>query len=94
MFNWKCFNTTHFTTFKKYGNSHLTYKGKSVIIDYLSKLNDYSENLPKNCVPVEICPFGNGTTVIYAELDEKWKKVDIGKLITLLDDILKDEPNG
>lgn len=75
-------------------NAHLAYKGKSVVIDYERVLHCYSENLPKTCVPVEIYPFGDDITVIYAELDEKWKKVDIGKLITLLDDILKDEPNG
>ena len=76
-------------------NAHLSYKGRSVIIDYEFCLHCYS-NLKKvsnDFVPFEIYPYGyNDIYVGYVEVDKTFHKADMEKLIELLNEAIKEEP--
>lgn len=74
-----------------YLNAHLSYKGRSVVIDYEHILHVYF-NLDSSIVPFEIYPYnGNDIYLGYAPVDENFQKVDISKLIELIDEAMKDE---
>ena len=75
-------------------NAHISYKGRSVIIDYEFCLHCYS-NLEKDrdkFVPFEFYPYGDDIYVGYVEVDENFHKADIGKLMKEIDEALADEP--
>ena len=72
-------------------NSHLSYKGYSIIIDYEWRLHSYNyraEDVPNlNIVPVEVYPVGHDIYLGYIELDPKWGKVKLDKVIEMVDRI-------
>lgn len=80
-------------------NAHLSYKGRSVIIDYefclraYSHLKEENDNKDRNkFVPFEVFPYGGDIYVGYVEVDEGFHKADLGKLIEELDKIIAEEP--
>ena len=73
-----------------YTNCHISYKGRSVIVDYEHILHIYS-SIPENTVPVEMYPYGNDIYLTYINLDEEFHKVDIEALIKDLDEALEEE---
>lgn len=73
-----------------YTNCHLSYKGRSVIVDYEHCLHIYS-SIPENVVPIEMYPYRDDIYVGYINLDEEFHKVNIEALIKDLDEALKEE---
>ena len=74
-------------------NAHLSYKRKSIIVDYEHCLHGYSF-IPEGTVPFEVFPYADDIAVDYAKLDEGFNKVNLEDLINKLDKLLKDErPN-
>lgn len=71
-------------------NAHLSYRGKSVIVDYEHCLHDYSP-IPEGIVPFEVYPYYSDIAVGYAKLAEGFHKVDLEDLIKELDKLLEDE---
>lgn len=81
----------------KYCNAHLSYKGRSVIIDYEWFLHAYdstdiNEKKAANLVPFEVYPYATDIYVGYAKLDVEFRKVDLSDLISKLDEAIKKEP--
>ena len=75
-------------------NAHLSYKGRSVIIDYEFCLHYYSELIRKSndFVPFEMYPYGDNDIYIgYVEVDKTFHKADMEKLIELLNEAIKEE---
>ena len=77
-------------------NAHLSYKGRSVIIDYEWILHAYdSANVDKkkaaNLVPFEVYPYDIDVYVGYAKLDTEFGKVDLADLISKLDEAIEKE---
>ena len=78
----------------KFLNAHISYKGRSVIIDYEFCLHPY-DHLKKDrnkVVPFEVFPYGGDIYVGYVEVDNGFHKADIGKLIEAIDEALAEEP--
>lgn len=73
-----------------YTNYHLSYKGRSVIVDYEHILHAYG-TIPSNTVPIEMYPYGDDIYFTYIKLDERFEKVDIEELIKDLDEALENE---
>ena len=80
-----------------YVNAHISYKGRSVIVDYEHCLHAYSlpwfeQPQSEMFVPIEMYPYnGNDIYTNYIPLDEKFHKVDLVKLIEVLDIALENE---
>lgn len=79
-----------------YCNAHLSYRGRSVIIDYEWALHAYdSANVDKkkaaNLVPFEVYPYDIDIYVGYAKLDVEFGKVDLSDLISKLDKAIDEE---
>ena len=77
-------------------NAHLSYKGRSVIIDYEWFLHPYdldSDNKKKaeGLVPFDVYPYGDCIYEGYVHTDSEFKKADIGELISILDNIIENE---
>lgn len=77
-------------------NAHLSYKGRSVIIDYewclhAYNLDDMTNVMSKDLVPFEVYPHGDDIYLGYVHTDSKYKKADISELISILDDIIENE---
>ena len=75
-------------------NAHLSYKERSVIIDYEWDLHVYdniSEKKDANLVPFEVYPYATDIYVGYAKLDNEFGKVDLTDLISKLEDAIKEE---
>lgn len=85
----------------KYCNAHLSYKGRSVIIDYEWILHAYdstdvNEKKAANLVPFEMFPYGRfpyeaDIYVGYAKLDDMFGNIDLADLISKLDEAIKKE---
>lgn len=78
----------------KYCNAHLSYKGRSVIIDYEWFLHDYYNTDKKkaaNLIPFEVYPYATDIYVGYAKLDAEFGKVDLSDLISKLDEAIEKE---
>lgn len=76
-------------------NAHISYKGRSVIIDYEFCLHAYNrlENDRNKLVPFEMYPYGDDDIYVgYVEVDEMFRKANIGKLIEILDEVIAKEP--
>lgn len=78
------------------GNAHLSYKGRSIIIDYEWCLHSYDldseiKKRAEGFVPFEVYPHGDCIYVGYVHIDSEYKKADIGELISILDDIIENE---
>lgn len=81
---------------RHYCNAHLSYKGRSVIIDYEWYLHAYDPDdkanyISEDFVPFEVYPHGDDIYVGYLHTDSQYKKADIGELISVLDDIIENE---
>ena len=76
-------------------NAHISYKGRSVIIDYEFCLHPYDhlEKYRNKVVPFEVYPYGDDIYVGYVEVDEMFHKADMGKLIEALDEAIAEEPD-
>lgn len=77
-------------------NAHLSYKGRSVIIDYewCLHLYDLDSDIKKKAeglVPFEVYPYGDCIYEGYIHTDSEFKKADIEELISKIDDIIKNE---
>lgn len=77
-------------------NAHLSYKDHSVIIDYEWCLHSYDldseiKKKAEGLVPFEVYPHGDCIYVGCVHTDSTFKKADIGELISILDDIIKNE---
>lgn len=77
-------------------NTHLSYKGRSVIIDYEWCLHPYDldselKKRAEGLVPFEVYPYDGCIYVGYVHTDSTFKKADIGELISILDNIIKNE---
>lgn len=77
-------------------NAHLSYKGRSIIIDYEWCLHPYDldndiKKKAKGLVPFEVYPYDECIYEGYVHTDSTFKKADIGELISILDDIIKNE---
>lgn len=77
-------------------NAHLSYKGRSIVIDYewflhAYDLNDKVNHIREGLVPFEVYPHGYNVYVGYVHIDSKYKKADISELISILDDIIENE---
>lgn len=77
---------------RAYTNSHISYKGRSIIVDYEHVLHAY-DYIPNNVVPVEMYPYDGDIYITYIQLDEKFNKVKIEELIKDLDEALDKENN-
>ena len=75
-------------------NAHISYKGRSVIIDYEFCLHPYDHlEMDRNkVVPFEVFPYDGDIYVGYVEVDDEFHKADIGKLIEAIDEALTEEP--
>lgn len=77
-------------------NAHLSYKGRSIIIDYEWVLHTYDsadvdEKKAANLVPFELYPYATDIHVGYAKLDTRFGKVDLADLIYKLDKVIEEE---
>lgn len=77
-------------------NAHLSYKGRSIIIDYEWCLHPYDLDYDINkksegFVPFEVYPYRDCIYEGYIHLDNDFKKADIGELISILDEIIENE---
>lgn len=77
-------------------NAHLSYKGRSIIIDYEWILHDYdstdvNKKKAANLVPFEVYPYDINIYVGYAKLDTEFEKVDLVDLISKLDEAIEEE---
>lgn len=76
-------------------NAHLSYKGRSVIIDYEWSLHVYDTDIDEkkaaNLVPFEVYPYATDIHLGYAKLDTRFRKVDLADLISKLDEAIKEE---
>lgn len=75
-------------------NAHLSYKGRSVIIDYewclhLYDLDSDIKKRDKGFVPFEVYPYEDDIYVGYVHTDKRFGKADMGELISILDNIIK-----
>ena len=75
----------------KFLNAHLSYKGRSVIVDYERYLHCYG-HIDDNVVPFEVYPYGGDIYLGYAHINDKFGKVDIAELMKLIDEALENEP--
>lgn len=76
----------------KYSNAHLSYKGKSVIIDYELCLHSYPKGIDiSKVVPVEVYPYNEDVTWKLIEVDKRFRKVKLDKLTAWLDKIISEE---
>lgn len=68
-------------------NAHLSYKGRSVIVDYEKALHVYPKCIRDiDCiVPCELYPYAHDTLIVYAKVDPVYNKVDMEQLIELLE---------
>lgn len=71
-------------------NAHLSYKGRSIVVDYEHILHVYF-NIPQSYVPYEIYPYNGDAYLDYAPLDKKLQKVDISNLLEKVDELLNVE---
>ena len=74
----------------------MSYKGRSVIIDYEWCLHPYDldseiKKRAEGFIPFEVYPHGDCIYVGYVHTDSKYKKADISELISILDDIIENE---
>ena len=79
---------------RHYCNTHLSYKGRSIIIDYewiLHVYDNVDEKKAANLVPFEVYPYGTDIYIGYAKLDNKFRKVDLSDLISKLDKAIEKE---
>lgn len=76
--------------FANYANSTLSYKGRSIVVDYEKILHPY-EHIPEGTVPCEIFPYGDGIKVLYIKLDSELEKVNLQSLIEEVEKVLKKE---
>ena len=73
-------------------NAHLSYKGRSIIIDYEWCLHLYeAEQRVERLVPFEVYPYRDDTYVGFVHTDSIYKKADLGELISILDEIIENE---
>ena len=77
-------------------NTHLSYKGRSVIIDYEWCLHPYDldseiKKRDEGLVPFEVYPYKDDIYVGYVHTDKSFGKADIGELISILDNIIENE---
>ncbi len=77
-------------------NAHLSYKGRSIIIDYEWYLHPYDldsdiKKKAEGFIPFEVYPYDGCIYTGYVHTDSTFKKADIGELISILDDIIKNE---
>lgn len=77
-------------------NAHLSYKGRSVIIDYEWFLHYYDnkdeiKKRAEGLVPFEVYPYKDDIYVGYVHTDKHFGKVDIVELMAILDNIIKSE---
>ena len=75
-------------------NAHLSYKGRSIIIDYewfLHVYDNVDEKKAANLVPFEVYPYRTDIYVGYAKVDTEFRKVDLADLIFKLDEVIKKE---
>jgi hypothetical protein len=77
----------------QFTNAHLSYKGRSVIIDYEHCLHAY-DSIPENMVPIEMYPYYGDIYISYCKLDAEYHKVDIEDLIRDIDEALEQENNS
>lgn len=78
-------------------NAHISYKGRSVIIDYEFCLHDYGElkNHRNEFVPFEMYPYNDyGIHTGFVNVDKKFHKADMEELIKTLDEALAEEPSA
>lgn len=75
-------------------NAHISYKGRSVIIDYEFCLHNYNSlrDNKNKFVPFEMYPYGDDVYVGHVEVDDMFHKANIGKLIEILDEAIAKEP--
>lgn len=81
---------------RHFSNAHLSYKNRSIIIDYEWCLHSYDldsdiEKKAEGLVPFEVYPHGDCIYTGYVHTDSQYKKADIGELISILDDIIEHE---
>lgn len=76
--------------FANYANSTLSYKGRSIVVDYEQILHPY-EHIPEGTVPCEIFPYEGGIKVLYIKLDSELEKVNLQSLIEEVEKVLKKE---
>lgn len=77
-------------------NAHISYKGRSIIIDYEWCLHPYDldsdiKKKAEGLVPFEVYPYDECIYEGYVHTDSIFKKADIRELISILDDIIKNE---
>lgn len=77
-------------------NAHLSYKGRSVIIDYEWCLHSYDldrviKKKAEGLVPFEVYPYEDDIYVGYVKIDTTFNKIDLSDLISKLDNIIEDE---
>ena len=72
-------------------NARVSYKGRSIIIDYEFKLHHYaleSEYRKEGIVPVEMYPYGDDVVVGYIPVDERFGVADIEKIVEWAEEVL------
>ena len=79
-------------------NAHLSYKGRSVIIDYewclhYYDLDSYIKKKAERFIPFEVYPYENDIYIGYVHTDKRFGKADMVELISILDTIIKSEDN-
>ena len=77
-------------------NAHLSYKGRSIIIDYEWCLHSYDldgeiKKRAEGFVPFEVYLYGDCIYTGYVHTDSEYKKADISELISILDEIIENE---
>ena len=73
---------------REYTNTHLYYKGRSVIIDYEKILHVYCDAVMNDntIIPFEIYPYGDDIHVGYTSVDPQFHKVDISEVLKQIDE--------
>ena len=77
-------------------NAHLSYRGRSVIIDYEWFLHCYdnkdkTKKRAEELVPFEVYPYKTDIYVGYVHIDKHFGKADMVELMAILDTIIKSE---
>lgn len=71
-------------------NARLSYKRKSIIVDYEHCLHAYSK-IPMEKVPVEVYPYKEDIFLTYISVDKKYGKVDLAELYEMLVTLCQEE---
>lgn len=74
---------------REYLNAHISYKGRSIVIDYEHTLHPYPKQ--EGFVPFEVYPYNGDIAIGRVKTDERFGKADIASLLEEVEKLLAEE---